>query len=98
MNDDLFADIADHLAEEQFRRRVMLFQRCDNVLRPLLANLEEISPRTDEELAVYIAFLTAARTILAEMAPFLPEKTHQTLTGRLASYEARMKRDMRQND
>jgi len=97
LDDDFFKSIESHLETDQFRRRVMLFQRCDNILRPLFDNLEEIRPRTDEELAIYTAFLQAARIILAEMKLFLPENTFKTLNGRLDKYETIMHRDMRQD-
>ena len=88
---DFFKAVEYHLDDHQFRRKVMLFQRCDNVLRPLLNNLEEVVPNTDEEIAVYKAFLAAAHTILDEMQPFFPDGTYNTLTGRLSVFENRIK-------
>lgn len=92
-SDDLnfFKAVEYHLDDHQFRRKVMLFQRCDNVLRPLLENLEEIVPTTDEEISIYKAFLSAARTVLDEMHPFFPDGTYDTLAGRLTVFENRIK-------
>ncbi|MFK7803802.1 MAG: hypothetical protein AB8G95_19370 [Anaerolineae bacterium] len=94
-NDDLdfFKAVEYHLDDHQFRRKVMLFQRCDNVLRPLLENLEEILPTTDEEISIYKAFLVATQTVLDEMRPFFPDGTYETLAGRLAVFENRIKSD-----
>ncbi|MEM7801604.1 MAG: hypothetical protein AAF633_20580 [Chloroflexota bacterium] len=93
--DDLFKAVESHLDDQQFRRKVMLFQRLDNALRPLLENLEEIKPRTDEEFSAYKTFLEAARTILAEMKPYFPPNTFYTLNGRINIYEDRMAAEMR---
>lgn len=87
---DFFKAVEHHLDDHQFRRKVMLFQRCDNVLRPLLSNLEELTPSTDEEIAIYKAFLSAARTVLDEMQPFFPEGTYNTLSGRLTVFAKRL--------
>ncbi|MEM8863530.1 MAG: hypothetical protein AAGD96_34925 [Chloroflexota bacterium] len=96
--ESFFKAVEYHLDDHQFRRKVMLFQRCDNVLRPLLENLEEIVPTTDEELTIYQAFLTAAQAILDEMQPFFPEGTYDTLNGRLDVFKNRMTSHMRHLD
>lgn len=89
--DRFFDEISQHLSEDQFRRRVMLFQRSDNVLRPLLENLEALDPHDNiETRQQYLVFLQAADTILEGMKPFLPEKTFLTLNGRLASYRQQL--------
>lgn len=90
-----FDDIESHLENEQFRRRIMLFQRCDNVLQPLLTNLQELQPKTDEELILYETFIAAARTILKEMRPLLPENTWKSLNERISIYEDRRMKLMR---
>jgi len=90
---NFFKAVEYHLDDHQFRRKVMLFQRCDNVLRPLLENLEEIVPTTDEEISIYKAFLAAAQMVLNEMHPFFPDGTYDTLAGRLAVFENRIKSD-----
>ena len=95
---ELHEAVEAYLDEDRFRRKVMLFQRCDNALQPLLTNLEEIVPRTDEELALYKTFLQAAELILAEMEPFLPKQTLGTLTGRLKMFRSRMGREMRDSE
>ena len=97
-DESFFKAVEYHLDDHQFRRKVMLFQRCDNVLRPLLQNLEEIVPTTDEELTVYRSFLSAAKLILDEMQPFFPEGTYNTLSGRLEVFENRMRSNLRAND
>lgn len=88
---DFFKAVEYHLDDHQFRRKVMLFKRCDNVLRPLLDNLEQIDPITDEEITIYKAFLSATRIVLDEMRPFFPDGTYSTLVGRLAVFESRIK-------
>ena len=94
-DESFFKAVEYHLDDHQFRRKVMLFQRCDNVLRPLLQNLEEIVPTTDEELTVYRSFLAAAKLILDEMQPFFPDGTYNTLSGRLQVFENRMRNNLR---
>ncbi len=89
-DESFFKAVEYHLDDHQFRRKVMLFQRCDNVLRPLLQNLEEVVPTTDEELSIYKTFLSTAKLILDEMQPFFPEGTYSTLSGRLEVFENRI--------
>lgn len=89
-DESFFKAVEYHLDDHQFRRKVMLFQRCDNVLRPILQNLEEINPKTDEEISIYKTFLSAAQLILDEMQPFFPDGTYNTLSGRLKVFENRM--------
>ena len=88
-DDDLFDDVEAHLEQEQFRHKVMLFQRCDNVLRELLNNLDEMNPRKQEEKVIYRAFIDAAAILVREMEPFWPAKTFALMQGKLAVYEAR---------
>ena len=73
----------------------MLFQRLDNALKPLLENLEEIKPTTDEEFSAYKTFIDAARLLLNEMESYFPPNTYETLTGRVKVFEARMAQKMR---
>lgn len=96
-DETFFKAVEYHLDDHQFRRKVMLFQRCDNVLRPLLQNLEEIVPSTDEEQSIYKTFLSAAKLILDEMQPFFPDGTYNTLSGRLEVYENRMQVNRRED-
>ena len=84
-------DVETFLEDQQFRRKVMLFQRCDTVFNQLLTNLQEMNPRNTEERQVYIAFIEAAQRILPEMEPFLPPHTFDTLTKRLTLYQKRLK-------
>lgn len=92
-DESFFKAVEYHLDDHQFRRKVMLFQRCDNILRPLLQNLEEVVPTTDEEISIYKTFLSAAKLILDEMQPFFPDGTYNTLSGRLEVFENRMQSD-----
>lgn len=90
MEPEFFDDVEAHLEQEQFRRKVMLFQRCDNVLLQLLTNLEEIDPQRVEEQAIYKACLEAAEVIIGVMAPFWPEKTFDMMQAKLARFAARL--------
>lgn len=96
MEDDLFKAVESHLDDQQFRRKVMLFQRLDNALKPLLENLEEIKPKTDEELSAYKTFIDATRIILGEMKSYFPSNTYATLAGRVDVFEERMASHMRE--
>lgn len=93
-DDALFGEVANYLEDEQFRRKVMLFQRCDTVFNQLLTNLQEMNPRNIEEKHVYMAFLEAAQRILPEMEPFLPAHTFDSLNKRLVLYQQRMTKDV----
>ena len=90
MESEFFDDVDAHLEQEQFRRKVMLFQRCDNVLLQLLTNLEEIDPQRVEEQQIYKACLEAAEVMIGVMAPFWPEKTYQMMRGKLEVYASRL--------
>lgn len=89
-DDNLFQDVAEHLAQEQFRHKVMLFQRCDNVLRQLLQNLDEITPLKPEEKQIYRAFIEAFRLLVVEMRPFWPEKTFRNMQSKITVYEEKL--------
>ena len=97
MEDDLFKAVESHLDDQQFRRKIMLFQRLDNALKPLLENLEEIKPKTDEEFSAYKTFIQAARILLLEMESYFPPNTYNTLAGRINIFEDRMARHMRES-
>lgn len=90
-DDNLFDDVEAHLEEVQFRNKVMLFQRCDNVLRELLTNLDEITPSKQEEKRLYRGFIDAARILVMQMEPFWPEKTFTMMQAKLEVYEERLR-------
>lgn len=90
-DDELFDDVEAHLEQEQFRHKVMLFQRCDNVLRELLTNLDEMNPHKQEEKVLYQAFIDAAAILVRQMKPFWPAKTFVTMEAKLRLYEERLR-------